>query len=424
MPELVGQPVFVRLVDRNQGGWGHIVLDAFSAQGKILPAETQKRHALAKARKPPAQPKKPAKKVGKKTGSSRTAAYSPEKELAGFTVPEGFVIELVASEKHGVINPIDLSFDDSGRLWTQTAQMYPLDPISGMKWKDFLNLMEDKKTQAEHPEFRRIHDLYRLKTRGKDKILIHDDPTQAAKGPLHVWADGLSIPQSILPYKDGAYVCHGSELFLLRDTDNDGTSDTMEPVLSGFAFADTHTMSHLLVRGPGSYVHFTQGALNKGLVTAVASGKQHEVNAACQVRFQLDHQDFEVLSSGPSNMWGLQLRADGQWYGTEANDYGYSIMPWEHGTAVRGAVFHPMRPYQPKLPNCTSSGWAAPASPPWSFRTTRQGASPPSGKMSPCSATPSRRPSMRSGLCATPTAPSPPSTFPTSSRPRTIGLDR
>ena len=277
-------------------------------------------------------------------------ALSPEEQLASFTVPEGFVIELVASEEHGVINPIDLTFDDAGRLWTQTGQMYPLDPISGIKWQQFLALMKDEETQRTHPEFKRIKDLYQLKTKGDDKILILDDPTRAADGPLHVWADGLAIPQSILPYQDGAYVCHGSELFFLRDTNGDGKSDKMEPVLSGFGYTDTHTMSHLLVRGPGRYVHFSQGALNQGLVTAVASGFQDRIDAACQVRFDLDHQAFEVLSAGPSNMWGLQLRANGQWYGTEANDRAYCVIPWEHGTAVTGAAFRKMRPYQPMLP--------------------------------------------------------------------------
>ena len=38
-------------------------------------------------------------------------------------------------------------------------------------------------------------------------------------------------------------------------------------------------------------------------------------------------------------MWGLQLRANGQWYGTEANDRAYCVIPWEHGTAVTGAAF-------------------------------------------------------------------------------------
>jgi putative membrane-bound dehydrogenase-like protein len=308
--------------------------------------------ALAKIQKPKArqpQPQAP-KRPGKKTQSGRTEAWNPEEERAGFTVPPGFKIELVASEEHGVINPIDLTFDDAGRLWTQTAQMYPLDPVTGIKWGDLLRLMDNEDAQANNPDFQRIRNLYRLKSKGQDKILILDDITKPASKPLHVWADGLTIPQSILPYKDGAYVCHGSELFLLRDTDNDGKSDKMEPVLGGFGFTDTHTMAHLLIRGPGKYIHFSHGALNKGLVTAVASGKQARVDAACQVRFGLDHQDFEVISSGPNNMWGLQLRANGQWYGSEANDIGYSVTPWEPGSAIGGVARKTIRPYQPTLP--------------------------------------------------------------------------
>lgn len=350
VPELVGQPVFLRLVDKHTKGWGHIVMDAFSAKGELLPEETKKRKALAKPNKALAKAKPKPRRHKKKTQSARTDAWSPREQLAGFTVPPGFVIELVASEEHGVINPIDISFDDSGRLWTQTGQMYPLDPVAGIKWQALLKLMDDPEAQKQNPQFAKIRDLYQLKAKGKDKILILDDPTKQAQKPLHVWADGLTIPQSILPYKDGAYVCHGSELFLLRDTNGDDKSDTMEPVLTGFGFTDTHTMSHLLVRGPGSYIHFSQGALNKAMVTAVASGKEHRVDASCQVRFQLDHQDFEVVSSGPSNMWGLQLRSNGQWYGTEANDRTYSIIPWEHGTGVTGAAYHPLRPYQPLLP--------------------------------------------------------------------------
>ncbi|MFK5921418.1 MAG: DUF1080 domain-containing protein [Verrucomicrobiota bacterium] len=298
--------------------------------------------------------KKPKAKARKKVQSERSVARSPAEQLAGFTVAEGFEIELVASEENGVINPIDLAFDDAGRLWTQTARMYPLDPVSGIKWGDLLKLMDDPVAQAENPGFARIRDLYRLKNKGEDKILILKNPAQAAKGLLHVWADGLSIPQSILPYKDGAYVAHGSELFLLRDTDGNGKSDKMEPVLSGFGFTDTHTMSHVLVRAPGSWINFSQGALNKGEVEVLASGQKLRVDYSCQLRFALDHKTLEIVSTGPNNMWGLQLRGNGQWYGTEANDLGYSIVPFESGTAIPGIGRPQIRPYQPPLPNLHS----------------------------------------------------------------------
>ena len=85
--------------------------------------------------------------IAKKTQSARTGVNTPEQELAGFTVPEGFVVELVASEKDGIVNPIDLTFDDAGRLWTQTARMYPLDPVKDIKWGELMRLMDNPAEQ-------------------------------------------------------------------------------------------------------------------------------------------------------------------------------------------------------------------------------------------------------------------------------------
>jgi hypothetical protein len=42
-PALVGQRVFLRVVDRHAGGWGHVTLDDFSARGSVDPAATRGR---------------------------------------------------------------------------------------------------------------------------------------------------------------------------------------------------------------------------------------------------------------------------------------------------------------------------------------------------------------------------------------------
>ncbi len=44
-PHLVGQKCFLRIVDRNQGGWGHVTFDDFSAQGVLDEAATAQRFA-------------------------------------------------------------------------------------------------------------------------------------------------------------------------------------------------------------------------------------------------------------------------------------------------------------------------------------------------------------------------------------------
>lgn len=287
----------------------------------------------------------------KKTHSGRTEANSPEKQLAGFTLPEGFIIELVATEKDGVVNPIDITFDDAGRLWTQTARMYPLDPVADIKWHDLLKLMDDPEAQRKNPNFKRMLDLYEGKKKGKDQIVVLSDFYGKSKVKSKVWADGLTIPQSILPYKDGAYVAQGSELFVLRDTNKDGKSDKRTRLLSGFGITDTHTMAHSLVRAPGGWIHFSQGALNKGMVKSVISGEETKIDYSKITRFSLNGKRLELVSSGHNNIWGFQLRGNGQWYSTEANDYGMSITPMEEGTGFKGIGNERLRSYQPWLPN-------------------------------------------------------------------------
>ncbi len=48
VPELVGKKVFLRVVDRNTGGWGHVILDNVVATGQIDPAATAAHFLRAK----------------------------------------------------------------------------------------------------------------------------------------------------------------------------------------------------------------------------------------------------------------------------------------------------------------------------------------------------------------------------------------
>lgn len=275
---------------------------------------------------------------------------TPEEELAGFSVPDGFVVELVASERDGIVNPIDLTFDDAGRLWTQTARMYPLDPVADIQWNDLLKLMNDPEAQRNHPSFKRILDLYQGKTKGSDKILVLSELYGGGPVKTEVWADGLTIPMSILPYKDGAYVAQGSELFFLRDSDNDGKADERIPLLTGFGFTDTHTMAHVLMRAPGNWINFSHGALNKGEVSSLTSDVKLRMDYSKIARFSMDARKLELVNAGLNNIWGYQLRNNGQWYGCEANDLGYSVVPMEPGTGFPGIGNERLRDYQPWMP--------------------------------------------------------------------------
>src|SRR4051812_30100249 len=50
--------------------------------------------------------------------------YSPQEAVRKMTVPDGFTVELVASEPE-IVNPIAMSFDDLGRIWITEGVEYP-----------------------------------------------------------------------------------------------------------------------------------------------------------------------------------------------------------------------------------------------------------------------------------------------------------
>jgi len=74
--DLVGKPVFVRVADRNTGGWGHITFDDFSASGRIDPEASAKRFSQARPKRAPnAAPAAPGTPAGGSAAALRATIH-------------------------------------------------------------------------------------------------------------------------------------------------------------------------------------------------------------------------------------------------------------------------------------------------------------------------------------------------------------
>ena len=60
---------------------------------------------------------------------------TPEEERKGFHLPPGFEIQLVAAEPD-IHKPINIAFDDRGRLWVTESVEYPFPPPRGRRPRD------------------------------------------------------------------------------------------------------------------------------------------------------------------------------------------------------------------------------------------------------------------------------------------------
>ncbi len=150
--------------------------------------------------------------------------------LNRFRMATGYKIELFASEREfeDLANPVQLSFDNAGRLWIATMPAYP-------HWKP-----GDPKPD--------------------DKLIILEDTDGDGKADKQTtWADGLHLPLGFEFAPEGVYVSQGTDLVLLTDTDGDDKADRKEVVLSGFDDHDTHHAISAFVTDPSGALYMAEG---------------------------------------------------------------------------------------------------------------------------------------------------------------------
>ncbi|ACT96184.1 PVC-type heme-binding CxxCH protein [Dyadobacter fermentans] len=160
---------------------------------------------------------------------SLTYLYGKE-ALAKLKVPDGYKIELFASEEEfpDLAKPMQMSFDNKGRLWVATMPSYP-----------------HYKPGDSKPN---------------DKIIIFEDTNNDGKADKQtVFADGLHLPLGFEIAKEGVYVSQGTNFKLLIDSNGDGKADKEEILLSGFDDHDTHHNSHAFTVDPSGAIYSGEG---------------------------------------------------------------------------------------------------------------------------------------------------------------------
>ena len=259
-----------------------------------------------------------------------------EEQLKKFHLPEGYEIELVVKESPGIGKFVSVYFDQRGRLWTQTALEYPVDGNENPAAADAL-----------------------YASKAKDKVLVY--PREALNATLPaggltnptVFADGLAIPLGLLPWGNGdsAYILHGHDVKLFKDTNGDGRADESKVVLTGFGVQDSHLFPHQFTRAPGGWIWMAQGLFNNSKVHKPGEEASVIDYPKCSMaRMRPDGSEFEVTSLGPNNIWGLVITGEGEAFIQEANDYGYPVMPLHEYAYYPGGMESLRKSYQPEFP--------------------------------------------------------------------------
>ncbi|MEL6253648.1 MAG: PVC-type heme-binding CxxCH protein [Bacteroidota bacterium] len=238
-------------------------------------------------------------------------------ELAAFTIPEGFEINLFAKDPW-IVNPINLNWDNQGRAWVASSSTYP-QIFPGREPNDRIVILEDTDQDGE-----------------ADKQTV--------------FAEGLVVPHSVMPVKGGAYLCNTSEVWFYADKDGDDVADEKRLVYSGFGIADMHHTIHGFRWAPWGDLYFTQSIyINSFIETAFGTRR---LNGSGIWEFRPETERLEVFSRGMVNPWGQAFDQWGQAFGTDgAGGSGphYLFPGAAHNTAVGAARVLPgLIPGKPK----------------------------------------------------------------------------
>ncbi len=154
----------------------------------------------------------------------------PAELIKGARVPAGFKLELFADEKKfpELAKPVQINFDNKGRLWVSCMPTYP-------QWKP-----GDPKPG--------------------DKLLILEDNDGDGKADkCKVFYDKLQCPTGFEFYNGGVLVIDQPRMLFLKDTDGDDVADEVTPLLDGWATDDTHHTCGAFEWNHSGLLHMLEG---------------------------------------------------------------------------------------------------------------------------------------------------------------------
>lgn len=206
----------------------------------------------------------------------------PDLEQSTFQLPEGFEVNLFAADPK-IAKPIQMNFDENGRLWIVSSEVYP-HIVPGAKPSDRVLVLEDTN-----------HDGVSDKT--------------------SVFAEGLLIPTGIAPGDGGAYVANSTQLLHFADENDDLKADSKRVVLSGFGTEDTHHILHTLRWGPDGYLYFNQSIYIHSHIETPWGVRR--LNAGGIWQFRPETRELGVFMRGLVNGWGHHFDRFGQSFATD-----------------------------------------------------------------------------------------------------------
>lgn len=249
--------------------------------------------------------------LGALTDSS--SPIPPQQSMSHFRFPADLAMDIVLTEPE-VVQPVELSFDQKGRLWVVQYTQYPFP--NDLKVVSVDNFLRFKYDRIPLPPPQGV--------KGADKITIFEDTDGDGKYDRSTDAiTGLNIATSVVTGRGKIWVLNPPYLLAYPDPDGGGIPNgNPEIALTGFGMEDLHAVANSLRWGPDGWLYGAQGSTT---TANVSSSVSKNVSFAGQViwRYNTDTHVFEVFAEGGGNTFNVEFDSKGRVYsGNNAYDRG------------------------------------------------------------------------------------------------------
>ena len=238
---------------------------------------------------------------------------TPQKSRELFAVPEGFRVELVASEPH-LADPTAIAFGPRGRMFVCELHGYNLE--------GYLEMVELNKTGVLDKKVRRIDAPKEVIERAAKQQfgtvkMLEDTDGDGCMDRTAVWADHLPPCYGVVAARDGVIVFCAPEIIYLGDTNGDGKPDVRETLFSGFGTSSLWSRVNNPRWGLDNWIYGVGGIGSSGTISGPRLAQPVPISAVC-FRFKADGTAFEPVSGHTSgfgqaiNDWGDRFLVSNQ----------------------------------------------------------------------------------------------------------------
>jgi putative membrane-bound dehydrogenase-like protein len=222
-------------------------------------------------------------RTSKRPQNEYAIGLSPSESAKNMDLPNGFEVDVVASEPD-LVQPIAMCFDDRGRIWMIEGNTYP--------------------TKAPDGD-------------GKDRILILEDSDgDGSFETKKVFADGVNLASGIEVGFGGVWIGAAPELLFYPDANRDDVPDAEPTVLlDGWGYQDTHETLNSFTWGMDGWLYGCHGVFTHSNVGKPGTAKEDRTPLNAGVwRYHPVRHEFEVYAHGTSNPWGVDFNQNGDWF--------------------------------------------------------------------------------------------------------------